>query len=232
LPCFKLLINSPLSKKSSDNQANLIIFSRHIYWANSNTAKPSIERSNVDGSERITVIKENLYEPVAVAVDHAEQKIYWIDDIEGINFKIERSDLDGNNRELVVHSRHQQPVYLAVDSESIYWSDWVYSAIWTMPKNAKAGDIPIEFKSYYDSKRDADPAGIVTRDNVGNIDCSAIQPRMEKRTNLSMFVPREMIETFNNLTTSTELSDLTTENSKCVNGQLNEMNDTCHCKSG
>jgi len=210
-----------------------MIFFRHIYWANSNSATPTIERSNLDGSERITVIKENLYEPVAVAVDHAEQKIYWIDDVEGINFKIERSNLDSSNRELLVHSRHQQPVYLAVDSESIYWSDWVYSAIWAMPKNTKPGNIPIEFKSYYGSKRDADPAGIVTRDNVGNIDCLAIQSRMGKRANLSTFVPREMIETFNNLTTSTELSDLTTENFRCLNnGRLNKMNDTCYCKPG
>ncbi|EZA62044.1 Protein cueball [Ooceraea biroi] len=219
---------------SSPRGIALDVCNSHIYWVNSNTTDPSIERSNLDGSDRIIVIKENLYEPLAIAVDHAEQKIYWIDDVEGIHFKIERSNLDGSEREMLVHSKHQQPVYLAVDSESIYWSDWVHSAIWTMPKNAKAGDIPMKFKSYYDSKRDADPAGIVTRDNVGNIDCLAILPRMEKRTNLSKPVLRVITETFNNLTTSTEESDLTTESSSyCLNdGQLNKINNTCQCKPG
>lgn len=135
---------------------------------------------------------------------------------------------------MLVHSKHQQPVYLAVDNESVYWSDWVHSAIWTMPKNAKAGDMPIKFKSYFDSKRDADPAGIVTRDNIGNINCLAILPRMEKRTNLSKPVIRMMSETFNNLTTSTEESDLTTDSSKyCLNsGQLNAKSDMCECTLG
>lgn len=207
-------------------------FSR-IYWVNSNISNPSIECSNLDGSDRTIVIQENLYEPLAVVIDHAEQKLYWIDDVEGIHFKIERSNLDGSQRELLVHNKHQQPVYLAVDNESIYWSDWVHSAVWTMPKNAKAGDYPTKFKSYYNSKRDADPAGIVTRDNVGQIDCASILSTIEKRPNF-LPVPRLAAETFNNLTTSTEESDLTTESSKyCLNdGHLIKINDTCRCKEG
>ncbi|KMQ98099.1 protein cueball-like protein [Lasius niger] len=206
-----------------------------IYWVNSNTTNPSIERSNLDGSDRTIVVKENLYEPLAVAIDHAQQKLYWIDDVEGIHFKIERSNLDGSDRELLVHNKHQQPVYLAVDSESMYWSDWVHSAIWTMPKHAKVGDYPTKFKSYYDSRRDADPAGIVTRDNVGKIDCAAILSIMEKRSNLSgPVVSRPLAETFNNLTTSTEESDLTTEISRnCLNdGHPNKTDGTCRCKPG
>lgn len=166
-----------------------------------------------------------------MTIDQAEQKLYWIDDVEGIHFKIERSNLDGSQRELLVHSKNQQPVYLAVDNESIYWSDWVHSAVWTKPKNAKTGDYPIKFKSYYESTRRSDPAGIVTRDNVGQIDCARILSTIEKRTNLSVSAPR-LVETFNNLTTSSEESDLTTENSKCLNGHLNKANNTCRCEKG
>ena len=177
------------------------------------------------------VIKENLYEPLAVAIDHAEQKLYWIDDVEGIHFKIERSNLDGSQRELLVHKQNQQPVYLAVDNELIYWSDWVYRAIWTIPKNTKAGDSPSKFKSYF-SKRDADPAGIVTRDNIGQIDCAKILSK-EKKPNLLVPALRPVSETFNNLTTSTEESDLTTESSKyCLYGHLNKTTNTCRCKEG
>ncbi|XP_032662978.1 protein cueball isoform X2 [Odontomachus brunneus] len=210
----------------------LDVCNSHIYWANSNTTNPSIERSNLDGSNRTIVIQENLYEPLAVTIDHVEQKLYWIDDGEGIHFKIERSNLDGSKRELLVHNKHQQPVFLAVDSNSLYWSDWVHSAIWTMPKNAKEGDYPIKFKSYFESKRDADPAGIVTRDNVGKIDCPTILTT--KRTNVTKSVQRLPAKTFNNLTTSTEESELTTESSiYCLNdGHLHKTDGTCRCKPG
>lgn len=236
MSCGLLHILSILSRRGKNDRKPTItnFFYSRIYWVNSNISNPSIECSNLDGGDRTTIIKENLYEPLAVAIDHAEQKLYWIDDVEGIHFKIERSNLDGSERELLVHSKHQQPVYLAVDKDSMYWSDWVHSAVWTMPKNAKAGDYPTKFKSYYDSRRDADPAGIVTRDNVGQIDCATILSMIEKRTNLSVPVLRSATETFNNLTTSTEESDLTTESSKyCLNdGHLNKTNDTCRCKEG
>ncbi|EFN88775.1 protein cueball isoform X2 [Harpegnathos saltator] len=211
----------------------LDVCNSHIYWANSNKTNPSIERSNLDGSNRTIVIHENLYEPLAVTIDHAEQKLYWTDDDEGIHFKIERSNLDGSKRELLVHYKHQQPVYLAVDSDSIYWSDWIYSAVWTMPKNVKEGDYPTKFKSYFESKRDTNPAGIVTRDNVGKIDCAAILTAV-KRKNVIKPVQRLTAETFNNLTTSTEESELTTESSiHCLNdGHLNKTAGTCRCKPG
>ncbi|KAL0120303.1 hypothetical protein PUN28_008155 [Cardiocondyla obscurior] len=219
---------------SSPRGIALDVCNSRIYWVNSNISNPSIEYSDLEGNDRTIVVKENLYEPLAVAVDHAERKLYWIDDVEGITFKIERSNLDGSQRELLVHSKHQQPVYLAVDNESIYWSDWVYSAVWTMPKNVKAGDYPTKFKSYYDSRRNADPAGIVTRDNVGRIDCATILSTIQKSTNLSAPIPRLAVETFNNLTTSTEESDLTTDSSKyCLNdGHFNKTNGTCRCKKG
>ncbi|XP_076237819.1 low-density lipoprotein receptor repeat domain-containing protein cueball [Calliopsis andreniformis] len=200
----------------------------HIYWVNSNNTNSSVERSNLDGSGRITVIKENLYEPLAVAIDHAEEKLYWIDDVEGIRVKIERSNLDGSQRELLVHAKHQQPLYLAVDREAIYWSDLVFRSIWTTPKNATAGDVPTEFKSY-SSNQDANPTGIIARDNVGSIDCAAIA-RHRQKANLASYSAK-VVESFNNLTTSTEESDLTTE--YCLNeGHVDVTDGSCHCKPG
>lgn len=206
---------------------------------NSNVTNPSIERSNLDGSERIIIVRNNLYEPLAATIDHMDQKLYWIDDVEGISFKIERSNLDGSERELLVHKKHQQPVYLAVDSDSMYWSDWVHNAVWSMPKNAKADDSPTIFKSFHNSKGDENAAGIITRDNIGKIDCTAITVR-EKRINLTDKSSLSMsslsaTETFNNLVTSTEESNSTTENLRyyCLNdGRFNETDGTCRCARG
>ncbi|XP_011160351.1 protein cueball isoform X1 [Solenopsis invicta] len=206
----------------------LDVCNSRIYWTNSNKSHPSIEYSNLDGSNRTVVINrtmiENLYEPVAVVIDHAEQKLYWIDDIEGVPFNIGRSNLDGSQWELLLQKNHQQPIYLAVDNESIYWSDSVSSTVWTMPKNPKAEDNPTKFITYNDPrKHHLSPAGIVTRDNVRQIDCAMIK----KRPNLPVLaIP------LSHVTTRTE--SVTIKSSKyCLNdGYLNKTDDTCRCKEG
>ncbi|XP_076302781.1 protein cueball-like [Lasioglossum baleicum] len=200
-----------------------------IYWVNSNDTNPSIERSNLDGSNRMTVIKDNLYEPLAVTIDHVNEKLYWIDDVEGIRMKIERSNLDGTDRELLIHPKRHEPVHLAVDRDSIYWSDSVHKAVWMIPKNEKSDNTPIMFRSYH-SSQDTDPAGIVTRDNVGNVDCTATA-KVRQKTSLAF---AKMVEPYNNLTTSTEESELTTEPSKhCLNdGYVDDQEDACQCKLG
>lgn len=170
-----------------------------------------------------------------MAVDHAEEKLYWIDDVEGIGVKIERSDLDGNEREVLVRFKHQQPAYLAVDRDRVYWSDLVARSIWTFKKKASRNDVPVEFRSYFEasSNHDSDPAGIIARDNVGRIDCAAIA-KLRQRTNFanSTYTPK-VVESFNNLTTSTEESDLTTESSNyCLNDGHVEGDGACRCRLG
>ncbi|XP_076621018.1 low-density lipoprotein receptor repeat domain-containing protein cueball [Colletes latitarsis] len=205
-----------------------------IYWVNSNVTNPSIERSNLDGSDRITIIKENLYEPLAVAIDHAEEKLYWIDDVEGIHVKVERSNLDGTDRESVVRGKHQQPVALTVDRDTIYWIDLVYRAIWMAPKSRQSGNSLTIFKAY-NMHQDADPIGIIARDNAGKIDCEALA-KIRRKTNYANWtsVRTTTVESFNNLTTSTEDSELTTESSRhCLNDGKRDLNsNNCHCKSG
>ncbi|KZC13615.1 Protein cueball [Dufourea novaeangliae] len=206
----------------------------HIYWVNSINTNPSVQRSNLDGTERITVISENLYEPLAVAIDHVEEKLYWIDDVEGIRSKIERSNLDGTERELFLHNKHQLPVYLTVDRDAIYWSDWSHRTIWTVPKNASAGDPPIEFRSYRTLDQEADPNGIVARDNTGGIDCAAIARKRQMTNYANATYTQRIVESFNNLTTSTEESESITQSSRyCLDhGRLDENHGTCRCKLG
>ena len=202
--------------------------SSHIYWVNSNNTNPSIERSDLDGGNRVTVIKENLYEPLAVAVDHSNKKLYWIDDAEGVRINMERSNLDGSERELLVHPKGHQPVHLALDNDSIYWSDLVHRAVWTIPKDAKLGDLPSKFRSYQ-SNHDAEPAGIVTRDNLVKADCSA---GVNVKPNLTVVHLDET--SYNNLTTSTEESEPTTETFHyCLNdGHIDENEGKCQCRLG
>ncbi|XP_015172620.1 PREDICTED: protein cueball isoform X2 [Polistes dominula] len=207
----------------------LDICNSHVYWTNTDKPNPSIERSNMDGTNRTTVITKNLYEPMGLVIDHNEGKLYWSDDEEGIYFKIERSNLNGTEREKVLHSRNQQPVYLTIDKDFVYWTDWVHSTVWMMLKNTTNPDSPIIFKSY----RNTDPAAIITRDNVDTIDCEAILKKQSGKMEVAEVSQKSTIlESYNNLTTSTE--EVESDNSQtCLNGGLFDRTvRTCRCKSG
>ncbi|XP_046832325.1 protein cueball isoform X3 [Vespa crabro] len=205
----------------------------HIYWSNSNRKNSTIERSNMDGTNRTIIIRGDLYVPTGLAIDYEEGKLYWTDDEEGIHVKIERSNLDGTEREKILKNRNQQPVYIAVDKDFIYWSDWVHKAIWMMAKNSTDHESPVKFKSYRKLNKDSDPNAIITRDNVGTIDCSAISKRrLEKEKLAEKKQKSSLLESYNNLTTNTK--DVKTENSQlCLNGgSFDRIESSCRCKFG
>lgn len=163
----------------------------------------------------MTVISDNLYEPLGLTIDHMSSKLYWSDDEEGIHFKIESSSLDGHNRTTLFHGKHQQPVDIAVDRANVYWTDWIHRAVWWMPKEAKEGNFPKKFTSYYETQQE-DPTTIITRDNVGSgIDCRTYRSHSVKTTTAAtaattstVTTPLVVVESYNNLTTSTEENDL------------------------
>ena len=208
-------------------------FNRRLYWANSNISNPSIESSNLDGSNATIIISENLYEPLGVAVDRWTDKLYWIDDAEGIYYKIERSNLDGSNRELLLRAKHQQPYDIAVDRNRIYWTDRASKAVWSIKKHAPASNKAKKWASFDDPNRDFDPKSIVTRDDMSDVECGLM--RSAKKINTAI-IDREhgRKERVNNLMTSTKKIQLTTQNSiVCFNGGLlNKNTNTCRCKPG
>lgn len=56
---------------------------------------PKIERSYMDGSERMTLITEGVHWPNALTIDFAALRLYWAD---AKHHVIESADLDGTNR--------------------------------------------------------------------------------------------------------------------------------------
>lgn len=218
------------------------ILYRQIYWANGNTSNPSIERSDLDGKNRMIVISDNLYEPLGLTIDHMSRKLYWSDDEEGIHFKIESSTLEGQNRTTLFHGKHQQPVDIAVDKWNVYWTDWIHRAVWWMPKEAKEGNFPKKFVSYYETQQE-DPTTIITRDNTGSgIDCRTYRSitgakastTASATSTMTATTPLVVVESYNNLTTSTEENDLHNEKTlNCLNGgKLSRVDNLCVCRPG
>jgi hypothetical protein len=106
----------------------------HIYWTNMgmpNLNDGSIERVDIDGNNRITIIPAGVtHTPKQLHFDKASRKLYWADR-EGM--RVMRSNLDGSKVEILVQtgegaadSRDQTRwcVGIALDHESgyMYWT--------------------------------------------------------------------------------------------------------------
>jgi hypothetical protein len=185
-------------------------------------------RSNLDGSEVTTVIAEDLYEPTSIAVDPINGKLYWIDDGEGIHYKLEESNLDGSERLVLVQDKHQQPIDLAVDKHSIYWTDFVYNAVWKFNKLAKPGVEPTNLRSYFDPDKPDNIRNILVREDLGSaLDCKAVKPHAQRAQLVPAIPFRPTARTFGNLTITSNGVE------RCLNGgQLKSNGESCRCKPG
>ncbi|XP_015608522.1 low-density lipoprotein receptor-related protein 4 isoform X2 [Cephus cinctus] len=94
-----------------------------------------IERANMDGGERTTVIADNLVWPNGICVDLTENKLYWNDAKLKV---IEYSDLNGDKRKTLLRNV-DHPYGLAIMGENIYWSDWHAKAILRANKASGSG---------------------------------------------------------------------------------------------
>lgn len=106
---------------------------RQLYWTNRKNQKGSVERSNLDGTGR-QMIADSIFNPSGIVVDQLTDRIFWIDDSEGVSFMIESANLDGSDRQLHARDTHQTPIQLAVTADTIYWTDLDDQAVWKVPK--------------------------------------------------------------------------------------------------
>jgi 3-hydroxyacyl-CoA dehydrogenase len=107
----------------------------HIYWTNMGNPKAndgSIERSDLDGGNRRTIVREGAtFTPKQLALDKKSGKLYWCDR-EGM--RVMRANLDGSNIETLVDTSHGDArpgsdaakwcVGIAVDHDGghVYWT--------------------------------------------------------------------------------------------------------------
>lgn len=92
-----------------------------MYWTDWG-ANPKIEKAEMDGSARQTIVTGNLVWPNGLTIDQATNRLFWAD--AKLN-KIESSDLTGGNRQLVMSSAADiHPYGLTVHQGMLYWTDW------------------------------------------------------------------------------------------------------------
>ncbi|XP_060577111.1 nidogen-2-like [Ruditapes philippinarum] len=96
-----------------------------MYWTDWYRGNPTIERSNMDGSEREVFIDTDLGLPNGLTIDYYTQQVCWGD--AGVN-KIECVRSDGIGRR-VVTSDAPYPFDLTFYGNTIYWSDWTLNGV-------------------------------------------------------------------------------------------------------
>ena len=94
---------------------------------------PKIERADMDGENRMTLISDGLLQPFGITVDYEELRIYWCDS--GNNF-IEHASLDGGGRTVLIQdtSGLDGVFSLTVASSVVFWTDTVTRAVYSAHK--------------------------------------------------------------------------------------------------
>ena len=73
-------------------------FFSYMYWTDWGR-HPKIERAELDGSHRITLVNSSVAWPNGITIDFREQKVYWAD---AKLDKIEVMNLDGSRRRTIL----------------------------------------------------------------------------------------------------------------------------------
>ena len=85
---------------------------RVLYWTDSKAK--TIERADMDGSNRGTFLTMGSATPGALVVDPVNKFIFWTD-VDPVQPKIERMYLNGTDRRVIVDSSLVQPFSLTID---------------------------------------------------------------------------------------------------------------------
>ena len=94
-----------------------------MYWTDSGSS-PKIEKSNMDGTDRTTLVSSGLTRVGSLALDFKNKLLYWCDASPNL---IQRVDLQGNNRVVVLNStsdKYHHPIGLALYQDALFWTDW------------------------------------------------------------------------------------------------------------
>ena len=97
-----------------------VSFSSYMYWTDWGR-HPRIERAELDGSHRITLVNSSVAWPNGITIDFREQKIYWAD---AKLDKIEVMNLDGSRRRTILDENLPHVFGFTVLGDRLYWTDW------------------------------------------------------------------------------------------------------------
>jgi hypothetical protein len=106
---------------------------RFMFWTDWGS-DPMIERADMDGENRMSIVTVDLLQPFGITVDYDSLRIYWCDS--GSN-SIQYASLDGNGRNVLLTQDTDGLVgvfSLAVSGSSIFWTNTETNAVYVTHK--------------------------------------------------------------------------------------------------
>nr|XP_033342194.1 vitellogenin receptor [Megalopta genalis] len=101
-----------------------------MYWMEWGTDS-HIWKSSMDGKNTSAIVSKNLEWPNSLAIDYANDRLYWIDSKLKL---IETVRLDGSDRRTILRDIVKMPMAIAVFENKIYWSERASKTIETCDK--------------------------------------------------------------------------------------------------
>ncbi|XP_063892932.1 protein cueball isoform X2 [Helicoverpa armigera] len=109
----------------------------YVYWTNTNSTKPTIERVRFDGTEKEVLVDESINDPVSLAIDQQTLKMFWADNTRNKKYRIFSTELDGKNKTELISGDSGtdfKPNALTVSKDLIYLIDEGTHAVWKHSK--------------------------------------------------------------------------------------------------
>ncbi|KAK9891311.1 hypothetical protein WA026_014553 [Henosepilachna vigintioctopunctata] len=189
------------------------ICNRYIYWTNSNTKRPTIERARIGSQQREIIVESDLGMPAGITIDYVTQRIYWADIREGIFYRLESTNLVGQERQIEFEGIHTEPFAVAVKNEYLYFTDLRRNSLWKydLAKNSP----PLEIRNFEEK-----PMGLIAKkENIKTLpDCKILQEAYHNYT-------KPVIEKFQKIEVKNSSKKL-----ECINGTLQDG--LCRCTRG
>ncbi|KAJ8919440.1 hypothetical protein NQ315_016538 [Exocentrus adspersus] len=128
-----------------------------VFWTDWGP-NPKIERSEMDGMNRKSVITESVFWPNGLTIDYTSNQIYWADAKHNV---IEAAHFDGSNRRKVISKGLPHPFAITIFEDHIFWTDWHTKSISSANKVTGAGlrtlhshlHFPMDIHSYHPQRQ-------------------------------------------------------------------------------
>ncbi|KAG4075464.1 hypothetical protein HA402_015117 [Bradysia odoriphaga] len=107
----------------------------YLFWTDWSQIKPSISRSNLDGSEiRVLYQKPHVIWPNGITIDYIAERVYWVDASKDY---IASCDLHGRAFKTILDqdSRVAHPFAVGVYKDLMYWDDWKMNSVFSADKD-------------------------------------------------------------------------------------------------
>ncbi|XP_078343005.1 P-selectin-like [Oculina patagonica] len=107
-------------------------------------ATPKIEKSTLEGTQRVTLATSNLQWPNGITVDRQNRLVFWVD--AGMN-RVESIDYHGNNRTLISYQSGNRYFGVTFLSPFLFVSEWDSKRVFKLNTSSGAVIGSVHFKS-------------------------------------------------------------------------------------